>query len=183
MIISYFKFVFLRFTSSFYISSLVFNYSLSNFATWLIIMHSFHPCVDRFSLTGPSQKLKTLWKGQLSYDLLLSFPINSFKALFFKKLCQFKLIFINDIFFQWQPTFHRIYYYVGVLMKKNYCMATLRTMRYNQKTRSARKGSSEDKVNNSSNFLTVIMRCAYNLCIYIYIYMLQDKIKFRLIVF
>ena len=100
MIISYFKFVFLRFTSSFYISSLVFNYSLSNFATLLIIMHSFHPCVDRFSLTGPSQKLKTLWKGQLSYDLLLSFPINSFKALFFKKLCQFKLIFINDILFQ-----------------------------------------------------------------------------------
>ena len=54
-------------------------------------------------------------------------------------------------------------------MKKN-CIAILRTMRYNQKTRSARKGSSEDKVNNSSNFLTVIMRCAYNLCVYIYIY-------------
>ena len=100
MIISYFKFVFLRFTSSFYISSLVFNYSLSNFATLLIIMHSFSPCGDRFSLTGPSQKLKTLWKGQLSYDLLLSFLINSFKALFFKKLCQFKLIFTNDILFQ-----------------------------------------------------------------------------------
>ena len=165
MIISYFKFVFLRFTSSFYISSLVFNYSLSNFATLLIIMHSFSPCGDRFSLTGPSQKLKTLWKGQLSYDLLLSFLINSFKALFFKKLCQFKLIF-----YQWyfvsvrQPTFRHIHYYVGVLMKKN-CLATLRTMWYNQKTRSAWKGSSEDEVNNSSNFLTVIMRCAYNLCI------------------
>ena len=100
MIISYFKFVFLWFTSSFYISSLVFNNSLSNLATVLIIMHSFQPCVDRFSLTGPSQKLKTLRKGQLSHDLLLSFLINSFKALFFKKLCQFKLIFINDILFQ-----------------------------------------------------------------------------------
>ena len=53
-------------------------------------------------------------------------------------------------------------------MKKN-CMATLRTMWYNPKTRSARKGSSEDEVNNSSNFLTVIMRCAYNLCVYIYV--------------
>ena len=99
MIMSSFKSVFSLFTSSFYISSLVFNYSLSNFATLLIIMHSFQPCVDRFSLTGPTQKLKTLWKGQLSYDLLLSFLINSSKALFFKKLCQFKIIFINDIFF------------------------------------------------------------------------------------
>ena len=100
MIMSCFKFVFSWLTYSFYISSLVFNNSLSNLAALLIIVHSFQLCVDRFSLTGPSQKLKTLWKGQWSYDLLLSFPINSFKALFFKKLCQFKLIFINDILFQ-----------------------------------------------------------------------------------
>ena len=125
--LSSFKFVFLRFTSSFYISSLVFNNSLSNFATLLIIMHSFQPCVDRFSLTGPSQKLKTLWKGQLSHNLLLSFQLTLLKLYSLKKLCQFKLIFINDIFFQWQPTFHHIYYHVGVLMKKN-CMATLRTI-------------------------------------------------------
>ena len=162
MIISYFKFVFLRFTSSFYISSLVFNYSLSNFATLLIIIHSFQPCVDRFSLTGPTQKLKTLWKGQLSYDLLLSFLINSSKALFFKKIVP-----VQDNFYQWYfllvttyINFCHINYYVGILMKKN-CMATFRTMWYNQKPRSARKGSSEDKVNNSSNFLTAIMRCAY----------------------
>ena len=122
------------------------------------IMHSFQQCVDRFSLTGPTQKLKTLWKGQLSYDLLLSFLINSFKALFFKKIVPVQVNFYHWIFFQWQPTFRHIYYYVGVLMKKN-CMATLRTMWYNQKTRSARKGSAEDKVNNSSSFLTVIMLC------------------------
>ena len=95
MIMSSFNFVFSWLTSSFYISSLVFNNSLSNFATLLIIMRSFQLCVDRFSLTGLGR-----WKGQLSYDLLLSFLINSFKALFFKKLCQFKLIFINDILFQ-----------------------------------------------------------------------------------
>ena len=95
MIMSSFNFVFSWLTSSFYISSLVFNNSLSNFATLLIIMRSFQLCVDRFSLTGLGR-----WKGQLNYDLLVSFLINSFKALFFKKLCQFKLIFINDILFQ-----------------------------------------------------------------------------------
>ena len=124
MIMSSFNFVFSWLTSSFYISSLVFNNSLSNFATLLIIMRSFQLCVDRFSLTGLGR-----WKGQLSYDLLLSFLINSFKALFFKKLCQFKLIFINDILFQ-SDSLHLItfYYYVGVLMKKN-CMATCGTIR------------------------------------------------------
>ena len=159
MIMSSFKFVFSWLTSSFHISSLVFNNSLSNLATLLNIMHSFQLCVNRFSLTGPSQKLKTLWKGQLSCDLLLSFPINSFKALFFKKIVP-----VQDNFYQWYfllvtayINFCHINCYVGIWMKKN-CMAIFRTMGYNQKTRTARKGR---KVNHSSNFLTVIMRCAY----------------------
>ena len=61
-------------------------------------MHSFQQCVDRFSLTGPTQKLKTLWKGQLSYDLLLSFLINSFKALFFKKIVPVQVNFYHWYF-------------------------------------------------------------------------------------
>ena len=43
------------------ISSLVFNKSLSNFATLLILRVLSH--VDGFSLTGPSQKLKNIGKS------------------------------------------------------------------------------------------------------------------------
>ena len=78
------------------ISFQLFTFKLCNFTDY----NAFFPamCWQIFT-SGPTQKLKTLWKGQLSYDLLLSFLINSSKALFFKKLCQFKIIFINDIFF------------------------------------------------------------------------------------
>ena len=36
---------------------------------------------------------------------------------------------------------------------------------YNQKTRSARKGSSDDKVNNSSNFFLTVICVTYHICL------------------
>ena len=65
--------------------------------------------------------------------------------------CTCKSIFINIFFKQWTALCHMI---LGVLMKRNN-MLTWTTTWYNQNTRPARKGDSEDKVNNSPNLLTV----------------------------
>ena len=65
--------------------------------------------------------------------------------------CTCKLIFINIFFKRCTALCHII---LGVLMKRNN-MLTWMTTWYNQNTRPARKGDSEDKVNNSPNLLTV----------------------------
>ena len=101
MIISYFKFVFLRFTSSFYLIILIsfqlFTFKLCNFTDY----NAFFPAMYWQIFTNWSQsKVEDIVGGSIELCLLRSFLINSFKALFFKKLCQFKLISINDILFQ-----------------------------------------------------------------------------------
>ena len=62
-----------------------------------------------------------------------------------------KSIFINIFFKRWTALCHII---LGVLMKRNNIL-TWTTTWYNQNTRPARKGDSEDEVNNSPNLLTV----------------------------
>ena len=66
-----------------------------------------------------------------------------------KKLQHVNLIFVNGLLCVTD---------FGILMKRN-SMTTCETMKYNQKTRSTRGGSSGDKVKNSKFFFFTVIRC------------------------